>query len=443
MVGCLDAPTMPAQPTQESAGRPKHRHRLGSIADARSWSVPAPRRPEHLSDRPCRGSQARGETVRRTACISPAVALLPHSADWQVQGSQTAIRLSGRFHTRDAASILAAVREATSGAQKVEVDLGGVEQIDGGVLALVSTDLAARGLGVKLRGGNAFRPLIALYEDGATSPLPAPRQPPDGVLAQVGLATVQTVSATRDFLRFVGEMTVATRRLLLHPRASYWRQVPPLLARTGPDALPIVMTINFLVGLVIAYMSARELKMFAANAYVADLIAIAMTRQLGPLMTGILVSGRSGAAFTTELGSMKMSEEIDALRTFGLDPFGWLVLPRVVTLMLVLPVLTILADVIGIFGGLVIAVASLELTPRQYLQRVSSTLAPFDVWFGLLLAFTFAIAIGLISCQQGFAASGGPQGVGRRTTSTVVTSIFAIVVIDAAITVLFQLLGIG
>jgi phospholipid/cholesterol/gamma-HCH transport system permease protein len=367
----------------------------------------------------------------------------PHSTDWQVEGSQSAIRLSGRLRTRDAATILAAIREATSGAQRVEVDLDGVEQIDGGVLALVSADLAARGLGVELRGGDAFRPLVALYEDRASAPQPARRRRPEGLLAQVGRATIQSVAAARDSLRFVGDMSVATGRLFRHPRGSYWRQIPPLVERTGPDALPIVITINFLVGLVIAYMSARELKMFAANAYVADLIAIAMTRQLGPLMTGILVSGRSGAAFATELGSMKMSEEVDALRTFGLEPFGWLVLPRVVTLILVLPVLTLLGDVVGIFGGLVIAVGGLELTPRQYLQRVSASLAPFDVWFGLLLSLAFAIAIGLISCQQGFAASGGPQGVGRRTTSTVVTSIFAIVVIDAFITVLFQLLGIG
>jgi phospholipid/cholesterol/gamma-HCH transport system permease protein len=382
------------------------------------------------------------ETARRMVCM-PAVDPQPHTGDWHVEGSQAGVRLSGHLLTRDAAPILAAVREATTGARKVEVDLGGVEQIDGSVIALVRADLAARGVGVNLLGGDRFRPLIALYADGTTAPEPRKRRTPERLLAHVGRATVQDVSAVGDFLKFGGEMTVAVGRLVRHPRRSYWKEIAPLIERAGPDAMPIVLTINFLLGLVIAYMSARELKMFAANAYVADLIAIAMTRQLGPLMTAIIVSGRSGAAFATELGSMKVSDEVDALRTLGLEPFGWLVLPRVITLVLVLPFLTILADVIGILGGLVIAVTSLELTPQQYFKQVSNSLASFDVWFGLLLSVAFAIAIGLISCHQGFAASGGPQGVGRRTTSTVVTSLFAIVVIDAVITVLFQLLGIG
>jgi phospholipid/cholesterol/gamma-HCH transport system permease protein len=168
-----------------------------------------------------------------------------------------------------------------------------------------------------------------------------------------------------------------------------------------------------------------------------------MARQLGPLMTAILLSGRSGAAFATELGSMKVSEEIDALRTLGFEPFGWLVLPRLLALVIVLPVLTMMADVVGMVGGLVIGITSLDLTPHLYFKEVRTSLTPFDVWSGMVMSVAFALAIGLIACQQGFAASGGPQGVGQRTTRTVVSSIFAMVVIDAVFTVAFHALGLG
>jgi phospholipid/cholesterol/gamma-HCH transport system permease protein len=176
---------------------------------------------------------------------------------------------------------------------------------------------------------------------------------------------------------------------------------------------------------------------------VADLVGIGMTRQLGPLMTAIIVCGRSGAAYTTELGSMQVDQEIDALRTLGLEPYRWLVIPRLLSLLLALPVLTLLADIIGMGGGLVVAVTSLGLTPRGYFNEMRSTLTAWDVESGLVLSVAFAIAIGLIACEQGFAASGGPQGVGRRTTSAVVTSLFAIVVLDACITVLYRAYGLS
>jgi phospholipid/cholesterol/gamma-HCH transport system permease protein len=362
---------------------------------------------------------------------------------WRIERYEGGVRLVGELCTPEAEALVAALRDATVGARALEVDLSGAQRIDGGVIALLRNDLTTRGVRAQLRGADRFGPLVDLYAGSTPTPQKAHARTSESLLAQVGRATVQDAEAVQGSLGFLGEMTLAVKRVLHQPRRSYWREIAPLVGRTGPDALPIVLTINFLVGLVIAYMSARELEMFAANIYVADLIGIAMTRQLGPLMTAILIAGRSGSAFATELGSMKVSEEIDALRTLGLEPFGWLVLPRVLALVLVLPVLTILADVVGILGGLVIAVTSLDLTPHRYFQEVRGSLTPFDVWSGLLMSVVFAIAIGFLACQQGFSASGGPQGVGQRTTTTVVTSIFAIVLIDSGFTVLFHVFGLG
>jgi phospholipid/cholesterol/gamma-HCH transport system permease protein len=188
-----------------------------------------------------------------------------------------------------------------------------------------------------------------------------------------------------------------------------------------------------------AFQSAKQLKMFGANIFVADLVGISLTRELAPLMTAIIVCGRSGAAFAAELGSMKVNEEVDALRTLGLTPFGWLAVPRVVALVLVVPLLTLLADFIGIIGGLVVGVTDLDLSALGYLFETQRAVHGWDIGTGLIKSVVFALAIGIISCQQGLAASGGAEGVGKRTTSTVVTSLFALVMIDAVFTMLFRL----
>jgi phospholipid/cholesterol/gamma-HCH transport system permease protein len=217
--------------------------------------------------------------------------------------------------------------------------------------------------------------------------------------------------------------------------------VPLLVERAGLDAVPILLLINFLIGFVLAYMGARSLAMFGVDIYVADLVGIGVTRQLAPLMTGIIVCGRSGAAFTAELGSMKVAEEIDALRTLGLQPFDWLVLPRIVALVLVMPVLTVLADTAGLLGGMLVAITSLDISPRAYLTETKRALEPWDVMSGVIMSVTFAIALALIGCSQGMAASAGPLGVGRRTTATVVLSLFTMVTMDAVLTVTYRALG--
>ena len=188
--------------------------------------------------------------------------------------------------------------------------------------------------------------------------------------------------------------------------------VPSLAERAGVDGVPIVLLLNFLVGFVMAFQSARQLKLYGANVYVADVVGISVTRELAPLMTAIIMSGRSGAAFAAELGSMRVSEEIDALRTMGFAPAPYLILPRMVALAMVAPVLTLLADIVGVTGGMAVGVSSLDVSARGYLAELRTAVVASDVWTGLVKSVAFGTAIGFIGCEQGFSTRGAAEGVG-------------------------------
>lgn len=358
-----------------------------------------------------------------------------------MERSTAGVRLAGRLRTFDARQVVSEVRRESDGARTLELDLGDVEVLDGGVVALLLADLSLRGASYSLRSGERFAPLFDLYALCVPC-LPRRRKPP-GILAEVGLFTLKKALEAKERFRFLGDLALATKRLLRGTEHGHWREVPLLIERAGVDAVPIVFVINFLIGFVTAYMAAQALGTFGAESYIGNLIGLAVTRQLAPLMTAIVVCGRSGAAFATELGSMKVSEEIDALRTLGLGPFGWMVMPRLLTLVIVLPMLTALADVFGVLGGLIVAVLSLDLSSRNYLSAVRSSVEPWDVGSGLVMSAAFGLAIGIVACIQGLAASGGPEGVGLRTTRTVVHALFAIVVLDAAFTIAYNLLGLS
>jgi phospholipid/cholesterol/gamma-HCH transport system permease protein len=346
----------------------------------------------------------------------------------------------------DAAAIWRDIRKETDAAQgHVTFDLRGVHAADGGVVALLvelRTELAARGVQAELAFANEKVETIVNLYSGHDGVAKKKKRKPESTVAQIGRATIEVKNEAKGILDFLGSMVLAGVTLVRHPRAGRWKEVAPLMERTGADAVPIVVLINFLVGFVMAFQSAKQLKMFGANIYVADLVGISLTRELAPLMTAIIVCGRSGAAFAAEIGSMKVNEEVDALRTLGLTPFGWLVVPRTIALVLVLPLLTVMADFIGILGGLIVGMTDLDLTPQGYVIETLKAVHGWDVLTGLVKSVVFAIAIALIACQQGFAASGGAEGVGKRTTSTVVTSLFSLVLIDALFTVIFRMLDV-
>jgi phospholipid/cholesterol/gamma-HCH transport system permease protein len=321
-------------------------------------------------------------------------------------------------------------------------EMSQVERVDGGVMALLAhlrAELQQRGVRSEFRGASeSIQEIIHLYR-GDERVGRRKRRAPMGTLDQLGRAAIDQAYEVKHVLTFLGEMIVAGVGILRVPRSANWRDLAPTMERSGADAVPIVILVNFLVGMVMAFQASIQLKQFGANIFVADLIGISMTRELGPLMTAIVICGRSGAAFAAELGSMRVNEEIDALRTMGLGPMRFLVMPRALALMLVMPFLTLLADIVGVLGGLVVAVTSLDLTVSAYLGQLQRAVKLWDVYSGLIKSVIFALAITLIACQQGLATTGGAEGVGRRTTSAVVTTLFALIIIDAGFTALLRM----
>jgi phospholipid/cholesterol/gamma-HCH transport system permease protein len=334
--------------------------------------------------------------------------------------------------------------EQSAGKQRVQIDSGGVDVIDGACMALLvhlRSELKARKIHCEFTGGSpGVRHIVELY-GGRRRPRAHRTRRAQNAVEQVGQATVNVFDEVVSMLDFVGELVMSAWTLLKRPQRMNLRDVALTMERAGADATPIVLLINLLIGFVMAYQSALQLEQFGASIYVADLVGVSMTRELGPLMTAIILCGRSGAAFAAELGTMKVSEEVDALRTLGLMPMPYLVMPRVLGMMLIAPLLTLVADGVGILGGMLVGKAVLDITPRAYWIETLNAVHPWDIWSGAVKGAVFAGAIGLIACQQGLATSGGAEGVGRRTTSAVVSILFTLILLDAVFTVVFGVLG--
>lgn len=365
----------------------------------------------------------------------------------RTSAGQGELRIGGRLTLADAGPLWIELRRletiATRG-QTLDFEMSAVERVDGGAMALLASlraELHRRGVKSEfVAAGERVQRIIHLYGgDNVVARLR--RRRPLRTLDQLGRATLSVLHELKLVLAFFGQMVVSGAGIIRSPRSANWRELPSTMERSGADALPIVVVINFLVGLAMAFQAAEQLARFGANILVADLIGISITRELGPLMTAIVICGRSGAAFAAELGSMQVNGEIDALQTMGIGTMRYLVLPRTLALILVMPLLTILADLAGVLGGLVVGVWSLDLTVRGYLYQTARVVTIWDVSSGLVKSLVFALAISLIACQQGLSASGGSEDVGRRTTSAVVVTLFALILIDAVATVLFRLAG--
>lgn len=345
--------------------------------------------------------------------------------------------LSGRLclaeFTRLQSDFLGLVHSAPA---RLSLDLGGVTYLDSaGALLLTWLEQQASEQGKALSLDNlapAFAGIKNLIDPAelAKPPLAPPPQP-SGLVEQMGAGWLATQQDFYQTVSFLGDFLGAVGRSFLHPRQVRWSEVFLYMEQVGVNGLPIVALISFLLGLIMAFMSSLQLQPFGANIYVANLVAVAMVKELGPIMTAILVAGRSGSAFAAEIGTMKVNEEVDALVIMGYDPLIFLALPKVLAAVLVVPLLTIFSDLVAIMGGLTVGVLGMGITAHGYIQQTAKTLYATDILTGALKSAVFAVLIAGIGCQRGFMVRGGAQAVGQATTSAVVAAMFLIIVADS------------
>jgi phospholipid/cholesterol/gamma-HCH transport system permease protein len=310
------------------------------------------------------------------------------------------------------------------------------------LLARTVRALEAQGRSVRVQGLRpeyaALLELIATRAPaGGTGPAGAP-----GRLARLGRNAWEHLLEGYRLVSFLGECAYATTRWVLRPQRIRWRSILYNLQGSGFDALPITGTLTFLLGIVIAYQGAEQLQRVGANIYIADLVGLSMVRELSPLITAIIVAGRSGSAYTAQIGTMKVTEEIDALRTIGIGHLDLLVLPKVFALALALPLLTVYTDVMGILGGALMARAQLGVSFSTFIDRLNEAVSLTSFLIGVGKAPVFAMIIAVVGCYQGFRVTGSAESVGRQTTVSVVQSIFLVILSDALFSIVFSTLGI-
>ncbi|ACU88593.1 ABC transporter permease [Desulfomicrobium baculatum] len=326
--------------------------------------------------------------------------------------------------------------------RRIRADLSGVTRMDdcGALVILQLRRMAEKnGCDLKMHGtpGHVQELLDFLRLDDPPQSVGIKRAKPD-FMTRFGIKTLDVTNQAVTHVSFVGEVVVTLLSLLRHPDRLRLGDTVLYMQRVGVDALPIVGLISFLLGLIMAFMSAVQLQQFGANIYVASLVALAMVRELGPIMTAILVAGRSGSAFAAEIGTMKVSEEVDALVTMGFKPAMFLVAPKIIASVLVVPLLAMYSNLFAIAGGLLIGVTTLDLTVNAYMAQTMNTLSIFDINWGLFKSAIFAVLIATVGCFKGYQVRGGAASVGQATTSAVVTGIFLVILVDSILAVILR-----
>ncbi|MDP9196185.1 MAG: ABC transporter permease [Pseudomonadota bacterium] len=274
---------------------------------------------------------------------------------------------------------------------------------------------------------------------------PAPQKKPSDPLAPVvalGKKTTEILSNAAELVAFLGVVTETLGRLVVNPRRLRLTSLVWHIVDTGWKALPILGLLSFLIGVVLAWQAADQLRPFGADRYVVNLLGISILREIGVLLTAIIVAGRSGSAFTAQIGTMKVNQEVDALQTMGLDPVETLVAPRILALVLVLPLLTFYGDLAGLAGGALMSWAALGINFSAFLAQLKSAVTTTTLWVGLVKAPMFAFVIALVGCHQGLQVSGSAESVGQRTTLSVVQAIFLVIILDAVFSIAFSIMKI-
>lgn len=338
---------------------------------------------------------------------------------------------------------------ALKGRGDIAIDASGLSRLDSaGAWLLLRTRRALEAGGAKISGfqlPDMYRPLLETLDRPRKSEPRKSRIPPGfrGRLYRIGRATVHVYTQTVEMLAYLGRVTVETGEAILRPRsnlriAALFHQIE----ETGINALPIVGLLAFLIGVVLAYQGADQLKRFGAEVFTINLLGVGVLREIGGLITAIIVAGRSGSAFTAHIGTMRVNEEIDAMQAMGLNTVDNLVLPRILGLVIALPLLTIYSDIMGLIGGAFMCYFQLGITIPVFLRQLNEAVTVNTLMVGLIKAPVFAFVIALVGCYEGFQVERNAASVGLLTTRSVVEGIFLVIVLDAAFSVMFSVLGI-
>jgi len=353
--------------------------------------------------------------------------------------------LAGRLDVSSVRDVWQRARQAVAdaGSRRVTVDAEGVDYCDGAGIAMLVDLMRQRPKGEveveHLRP--AFHNLLAQFDPERIAA--AMGEPPkrSSSIEEIGIIAAAVGRDLHEQVAFVGETTLALVSAARHPSTVRWKDVWAIAERVGADALPIVGLIAFLLGLILAFQSAIPMRRFGAEIFVADLIGLAMLRELGPLITAILLAGRTGAAFAAEIGTMKVNQEVDALSTMGLDPVRFLVTPRVIAAFLMTPLLTLFADLVGLFGG-ALTLQSFSIPYVTFVHEVESIVDFSDFMAGFVKSFVFAVVVAGIGCLRGLQTAAGASSVGAAATRAVVSGIILLVIVDGVFAVLYFYLDI-
>jgi phospholipid/cholesterol/gamma-HCH transport system permease protein len=373
------------------------------------------------------------------------------SSDAKCEGGVTDGRLhltvSGRLDNRSVGSVWPQVHRLLSsdGVRSVTLEGSGIAYCDGaGIALLVYVRRAARRMEVPVefkRLKDTFADLLALYPELAIEAVPAVAKNPRDLIEEMGKAFVEMMQGLHQHISFLGELSAKLLKTVLRPSGLRVRDFLMVAETSGARALPIIAMLGFLVGLIMAFQGAVLMAQFGAEIYIADFVGKSVARELGPLITAIIVAGRTGSAFAAEIGTMKVNEEIDAFATMGLDPVRFLVVPRVTAATLMTPLLAVMTNLFGMAGGAVV-MRGLGFPLITYVNRIFAAVTTTDFVSGLVKALVFGLLISSSGCLCGLRTGEGASAVGRSATRAVVSSITMIVIADGVFAVLFYFLGV-
>lgn len=361
----------------------------------------------------------------------------PATIETVVLGGKSVFRVSGRLDVETTPALWAEARRlAESGTRPAEVDASAVLSCD----SAGASWLVWLGAPVSGANGQVAALLDLVRPEGKLAPPGSDDAPvaSRGLVLGLGHVAHEWAASVRATIVYAGTLAEGLVAVVRRPRSLRRKDLLLYMGRTGSEALPIVVLITFLVGVIIAFQAAVQLHQFGADLYVADAVALSIVMELGPLMTAIIMAGRSGSAFAAEIGTMKVNEEVDALDTMGLDSTRFLVMPKFIALLLTMPLLVTFANFCGIGGGLLIGVTSLDLPASVYLNETVQRLTVWHAAQGYIKGECYAVVIAAVGCLRGLQTRTGAQGVGLSATSAVVSGIFLIIVADALLTVLFH-----